>query len=49
MYTTLRDYRFNATDVEDIRGSSVHGPSDEKIGKIDDVVLKRTMGRSGMS
>jgi hypothetical protein len=38
MYSTLRDYRFNR-DIDDIRGSSVYGPGDEKLGKIDDVIF----------
>jgi len=44
MYTTLRDYRFDK-DIEDIRGSSVYGPGDEKIGKIDDVVFDSNSGQ----
>src|SRR5437667_6344275 len=43
MYTTLRDYRFDK-DIDDIRGSSVYGPADEKIGKIDDVVFDSNTG-----
>ena len=34
MIGTLRDYRFNK-DVEDIRGSTIYGPGEEKLGKID--------------
>jgi sporulation protein YlmC with PRC-barrel domain len=44
MYTTLRDYRFDK-DIEDIRGSSVYGPGDEKIGKIDDVIFDSNTGQ----
>ena len=44
MYTTLRDYRFDTKDVDDIRGSKVYGPADEKIGKIDDVVFDSNNG-----
>jgi sporulation protein YlmC with PRC-barrel domain len=44
MYTTLHDYRFDTKDVDDIRGSHVHGPADEKIGKIDDVVFDSNTG-----
>jgi sporulation protein YlmC with PRC-barrel domain len=44
MYTTLRDYRFDTKDVDDIRGSNVYGPADEKIGKIDDVVFDSNNG-----
>ena len=43
MYTTLRDYRFNK-DMDDIRGSAVYGPTDEKLGKIDDVVFDSNSG-----
>jgi sporulation protein YlmC with PRC-barrel domain len=44
MYTTLRDYHFDTKDVDDIRGSNVYGPTDEKIGKIDDVVFDSNNG-----
>jgi sporulation protein YlmC with PRC-barrel domain len=44
MYTTLCDYRFDK-DIDDIRGSSVYGPADEKIGKIDDVVFDSNTGQ----
>ena len=44
MYTTLRDYHFDTKDVDDIRGSNVYGPADEKIGKIDDVVFDTSTG-----
>jgi sporulation protein YlmC with PRC-barrel domain len=44
MYTTLRDYRFGR-DIDDIRGSSVYGADDEKIGKIDDVVFDSNSGQ----
>lgn len=44
MYTTLRDYRFNK-DIDDIRGSSVYGPGDEKLGKIDDVIFDSESGQ----
>ncbi len=44
MYTTLRDYRFNK-DIDDIRGSSVYGPGDEKLGKIDDVIFDSDSGQ----
>src|SRR5262245_43380684 len=40
---TLRDYKF-ATDAEDIRGSNVYGPGDEKLGTIDDVIFNYTSG-----
>src|SRR5881396_3402717 len=44
MYTTLHDYRFDTKDVDDIRGSHVYGPADEKIGKIDDAVFDSNTG-----
>ena len=44
MYNTLRDYRFNK-DVDDIRGSAVHGPDREQLGKIDDVVFDSDTGQ----
>ncbi len=39
----LRDYRFS-NDVDDIRGSSLYGTDDEKLGKIDDVIFDHTSG-----
>ncbi|MBV8477405.1 MAG: PRC-barrel domain-containing protein [Acidobacteria bacterium] len=44
MYTTLRDYRFNR-DIDDIRGSTVYGTGDEKLGKIDDVIFDSDSGQ----
>ena len=44
MYSTLRDYRFNK-DIDDVRGSSVYGPGDEKLGKIDDVIFDSDSGQ----
>jgi len=44
MFSTLRDYRFNK-DIDDIRGSAIYGPGDEKLGKIDDVVFDRDSGQ----
>ena len=44
MYSTLRDYRFNRS-IDDIRGSSVYGPNDEKLGKIDDVIFDSNTGQ----
>jgi len=35
----LRDYRFSDNEDEDIRGAQVYGRSDEKLGKIDDVIF----------
>lgn len=44
MYSTLRDYRFNR-DIDDIRGSSVYGPGDDKLGKVDDVIFDSETGQ----
>ena len=44
MYTTPRDYRFDK-NIDDIRGSAVYGPGDEKLGKIDDVIFESSNGR----
>jgi sporulation protein YlmC with PRC-barrel domain len=44
MYTTLRDYRFGK-DIDDIRGSAVYGPGDEKLGKVDDVIFDSDSGQ----
>lgn len=44
-YGTLRDYRFSeAETADDIRGSSVYGRDDEKLGKIDDVIFDHATG-----
>ena len=44
-YGTLRDYRFSDTETaDDIRGSSVYGRDDEKLGKIDDVIFDHASG-----
>lgn len=45
-YGTLRDYRFTNVDeaTDDIRGSKVYGPIDEKLGKIDDVIFDHSTG-----
>ena len=42
-YGRLRDYRFSG-DVDDIRGSSLYGVDDEKLGKIDDVIFDHSSG-----
>lgn len=42
-YGMLRDYRFTES-AEDIRGSSVYGVKDEKLGKIDDVIFDHSTG-----
>jgi uncharacterized protein YrrD len=44
MYTTLRDYRFGR-DIDDVRGSAVYGPGDEKLGKVDDVIFDSDSGQ----
>ena len=44
MYSTLRHYRFNR-DIDDIRGSAVYGPGDEKLGKVDDVIFDSDNGQ----
>ncbi len=44
-YGTLRDYRFSDTEAaEDIRGSSVYGTNDDKLGKISDVIFDHSTG-----
>ena len=43
-YGTLRDFRFSETDVDDVRGSSVYGTDDDKLGKIDDVIFDHSTG-----
>ena len=43
-YGTLGTYRFSETPTEDVRGSSVYGVDDEKLGKIDDVVFDHNTG-----
>jgi sporulation protein YlmC with PRC-barrel domain len=43
MISTLRDYRFNK-DIDDIRGSAIYGPGEQKLGKIDDVVFDGETG-----
>jgi PRC-barrel domain protein len=44
-YGLLRDYRFEDLNTEDdIRGASVYGRDDEKLGKIDDVIFDHSTG-----
>jgi len=38
-YTTLRNYQFEPRVADDIRGSTVRGLNDDKLGKIDDVIF----------
>lgn len=42
-YGLLRDYRFS-DDVDDIRGATLYGADNEKIGKIDDVIFDHASG-----
>jgi sporulation protein YlmC with PRC-barrel domain len=39
----LRDYRFS-DDVDDIRGATLYGTDDEKLGKVDDVIFDHSSG-----
>jgi PRC-barrel domain len=43
---TLRDYRFSDVNeaADDVRGSKVYGPNDEKLGKVDDVIFEQATG-----
>ncbi len=47
-YGTLRDYSFldskSGDNAGDIRGASVYGVGDKKLGKIDDVIFDHTTG-----
>jgi PRC-barrel domain len=45
-YGLLRDYRFGVA-TEDIRGASLYGSDDEKLGKIDDVIFDHSTGNIG--
>ena len=44
LYSNLNEYRFNDTELDDIRGAEVFGADDEKLGKIDDVIFDTTSG-----
>ncbi len=44
LYSNLRDYRFNDTELDDIRGAEVYGVDDEKLGKIEDVIFDSASG-----
>ena len=46
-YGMLRDYRFS-NDVDDIRGASLYGVDDEKLGKIDDVIFDHSSGNHSL-
>ncbi len=43
-YGILRDYRFEGQTIDDIRGASIYGTDDDKLGKIDDVIFDHTTG-----
>jgi sporulation protein YlmC with PRC-barrel domain len=44
-YGLLRDFHFDeATTEDDIRGATVYGRNDEKLGKIDDVIFDHSTG-----
>jgi sporulation protein YlmC with PRC-barrel domain len=45
-YGILREYRFSDAQAasEDIRGATVYGRDDEKLGKIDDVIFDHSTG-----
>jgi hypothetical protein len=43
-FGTLREHRF-AGDVDDIRGATVYGLEDEKLGKLDDVIFDHSTGQ----
>jgi hypothetical protein len=43
-YGTLQDFRFSEKDADDIRGSHLYGISDEKLGKISDVIFDHVTG-----
>ncbi len=43
-YNTLGNYQFSARTADDIRGSAVYGISDEKLGKVDDVIFDPNTG-----
>ena len=42
-YGTLREYQF-AGDIDDVRGASLYGVDDEKLGKIEDVIFDHASG-----
>ena len=46
-YGTLKNYRFPGEEADDIRGSEVYSPGDEKVGKIDDVIFEHGKGTVG--
>ena len=44
-YGALLDYHFTTESADDVRGSAIYGPNDEKLGKIDDVIFDHSTGR----
>jgi sporulation protein YlmC with PRC-barrel domain len=42
-YGMLREYRFS-DDVDDVRGATLYGTNDDKLGKIDDVIFDHATG-----
>jgi len=45
-YGTLGDYRFSDTEeaANDIRGSNIYGPKDQKLGEVDDAIFDEATG-----
>ena len=43
-YGTLKDFRFSDGGVDDIRGATVYGIDDHKLGKLDDVIFDHSTG-----
>lgn len=42
-YGMLREYRFS-DDVDDVRGATLYGTNDDKLGKIDDIIFDHATG-----
>ena len=43
-FGTLRDYEFDSA-ADDIRGATLYGPNDEKLGEIDDIIFDHDSAR----
>jgi sporulation protein YlmC with PRC-barrel domain len=43
-FGTLKSFRFSDGDADDIRGATIYGLEDEKLGKIDDVIFDHSTG-----
>jgi sporulation protein YlmC with PRC-barrel domain len=43
-FGTLKSFRFSEGDADDIRGATLYGLNDEKLGKIDDVIFDHSTG-----